>query len=585
MVKPHYLAQIAATLLIYSSFLGCNDPSLSEFGVGAEDNELGKSLFSPTDLEESKSDSVSGKKGLSTSVDSGSTQVWEVRNQWTDIDTEDALKEGMAWSKESGLDWNQKYSLWIRKMDKISAYTYGDTFQLITPFNKTLPAPSIECAETSLFLRATFASWYQLPFFVEAKDRNRKRVFLGHFGFLTELGKYSSTPNFKTAYRDYSDQYTLDAEWPKDTKLRKRKLGGSEDDQQPFISADAHAGTYFDEIFLNKRVGYFMVYLLSYFGSINLADPSNTFNIKPESTREGDTLLHRWRRRGIGHTLVVKHVEHLTANKMEIDLVSGSMPRRQPQWEDSASSKYSLTVQKAGGSEDSYDEVPFSRLGGGMKRWRVAQVVSGRWTNMVPTSDQSHFISARDYDQISQRPQKFEELLAELTPEVQRESILERIISQRNHLRRYPASCSARLKREDAFKELYALEKEHFESDATDVDLNYRKLEDYIFAPLVYEESKTCCWNKSNEEMYAIIMDYAHRELEAAEFDNLCMAPTVFKSYEDGYTLWADHANTLEMGSKWKPWSEDETCPQRDAREDVTVDSWSGLYCIESELP
>ena len=157
---------------------GCtNDPFSSEFGVGPEDTELGKSLFEPTDLEESKSDSVSGKKGLPISVDSSSTQVWDIRNQWLESDTEEARKSGMAWPEESGLDWNQKYSLWIRKMIQIDAHTYGQTFELITPFGKTLPAPSIECAETSLFLRATFASWYHLPFFVEAKDRNRKRVF------------------------------------------------------------------------------------------------------------------------------------------------------------------------------------------------------------------------------------------------------------------------------------------------------------------------------------------------------------------------------------------------------------------------
>ena len=85
--------------------------------------------------------------------------------------------------------------------------------------------------------------------------------------------------------------------------------------------------------------------------------------------------------------------------------------------------------------------------------------------------------------------------------------------------------------------------------------------------------------------MYAIIMDYAHRELEAAELDNLCMAPTVFKSYEDGYTLWANHAETLERGNEWKAWSEDEACSQRDAREDRVIDSWNGLFCVESELP
>ena len=74
-------------------------------------------------------------------------------------------------------------------------------------------------------------------------------------------------------------------------RLRKRRLGGSQDDEQPALGEGAHAGTYFDEIFLNKRTGYFMIYLLSYFGSINLADPSNTYNVKAKSILPGDVLI------------------------------------------------------------------------------------------------------------------------------------------------------------------------------------------------------------------------------------------------------------------------------------------------------
>ena len=576
-------------ILIGLGTIGCSDEiSDAHFAVGEEDQELGKSLFSPTDLEGTKEDSVSGQKGLSVSVDQGNTQVWDAYNQWADVDTSDALKAGMAWPENSGLNWDQKYSLWVRSMKRMEAESYGDTFELTTPFGKTLPAPSIECAETSLFLRATFANWYHLPFFVEARDQNRKRLYLGHFGFLTESGKYTSTPNFKTSYRDYSDQYVPGGEWPKDNKLRGRRLGGSADDDQPFLGEGAHAGTYFDEIFLNKRAGYFMIYLLSYFGSINLADSANTFNIKPHFTREGDTLLHRWRRRGIAHTLVVKTADSLPENRMNIELISGSMPRRQPQWEDAASSESSLTAPKSGGPEASYDnDVPFVKLGGGIKRWRVAQNVSGRWTNMVPSQDREAFISSRDYETLSKRPEQFNQLMEELSPEVQRESILNRIEAQRNHLRLYPASCSARLKREDAFKDLYALESEHFESDIQEVDLTYRKLEDYVFAPLVYEKSKTCCWNQSTSAMYEIIMSYAQRELEAAELENMCMAPTIFKSYEDGYALWANYAESLGRSSEWRVWTEDEFCEQRDVVEDTVKDDWKSLYCVEpaSEMP
>ena len=57
----------------------------------------------------------------------------------------------------------------------------------------------------------------------------------------------------------------------------------------------------------------------------------------------------------------------------------------------------------------------------------------------------------------------------------------------------YPASCAARIRREEAFAELYELENDSFYNSRSEVDATYRKLEDYVLSALVYDQSKTCC--------------------------------------------------------------------------------------------
>ncbi len=564
---------LLSSLLCSIGFLACSegpDSSVEQLGVNVEDGELGKSLFEPArEADEAKEDSLNGKEGLPSSVDSSSTAVWEVKNQWSDRDTVEAKLAGMAWDEDSGLSWDEKYSQWVDQMERREAESYGETFTFTTPFGKTLPAPSLECAEVALFLRATFASWYGLPFFIEARDSQGQRLYLGHFGFRTAQGKYANSPNFRTSYKDFSDQLDwVDLNgWPRDDRLRKRKLGGSQDDEQPAIGEGAHAGTYFDEIFLNKRAGYFMIYLLSYYGSVNLADPSNTFNITPESITPGDVLLQRWQRRGIGHTLVVKEVSRPEEGFFEVEMVSGSMPRRQPKWENAASSKHSLTASKSGGTELNNDDVPYAKLGGGIKRWRTPVLQSDRWTNIVPVEYQRNYVRSNDYARIGARVQSFDDLLVELPPERKREAILERVQSARMHLSMYPASCAARIRREEAFQDLYELERSEFYNDEADVDATYRRLEDYVLSALVYEESKTCCWNSTTNEMYQVIMDYAHKELES--MGDACVAPTVFKATNGGYDLWRDFAIETGREGQWVAWSEDELCEQRATENDI----------------
>jgi hypothetical protein len=519
--------------------------------------------------DEGKEDSVTGAKGLPTSVNNADTAVWEIRNQWADTNTTEAAQAGLAWPASSGLNWDEKFDRWVESMRRIPGTSYYETFELTTPTGKTIQAPLLECAEVAMFLRITFASWYGLPFFLEGTDSSGNRLYFGHFGARTANGRYGNTPLFKSWYTDHTSSYRGGA-WPVDAKLRDRKIPGNASDIQTFLGSDVHAGAFFDEIFLNKRVGYFLALTLAYFGSVNLASTVNTYNLKPEAIKPGDILVERWQKRGIGHVMVLKRVDPIEGGNLEAEIVSGSMPRRQPKWESPASSKHYFTLDVCGGPGSNSDGDEYAKLGGGVRRFRAAQVVDGRWTNVVLSSQRNDWLSDRDFAAIAARPARFEDLLGEVSPEQKREVLLRTIEDNREHLRRYPASCSARTRREEAFTELYALNSEHFGLSAADTDRQYRQLEDYVFAELLYEQSKTCCWNSTTVAMYEIVMDYNHRYVD----DNgNCREPVVFKaqnaSGNDGYDLFRQHAVAMGRGAEWVTWSEDEPCSQRGVLNDT----------------
>ncbi len=540
-----------------------------EFGVAVDGvDEFGKPTLEATGWEEpaGKADAAQGRPGLPVDVDDSPMAVWEVKNDWSDRDTEAARKAGVAWPEDSGLSWEEKFEAWVDSFEKIERQGYGETFMITTPHGVELPAPTLECAEVAIFLRVAFASWYNLPFFMEARDANGDRLYFGHFGIRTADGRYGQMPNFRNAYEDYSHLADAvlagEAEWPTDPTLAGRSLPGASDDHQPMIGEDARTGAYFDQVFLNKRVGYYLLMNLTYFGSINLADAVNTYNVTPESTRPGDTLLHRWQRRGIGHVMVVVDVDSFGDGEemqMEAHVASGSMPRRQPLWENAASTKGQFTNQRAGGSA-------YVDYNGGLKRFRVATEINGRWTNVVPADEMDNYISASERGRLSERPDRYQDLLTELDPEERLDAMASNVEQAREHLRMYPASCVARDNRENAFETLYEIGDEMGLSRA-EVDERYRELEDYVFAPLVYGESKTCCWLSANADMFNLIIDYNFEILIEAEFQGSCADPVVFKGRDDdgdGYEVFRQYAEDVGKGELWVDWSADENCPQKD---------------------
>jgi hypothetical protein len=516
-----------------------------------------------------------------------STEVWAVTNQWADRDTVAAKAAGVAWGANSGLDWEQKFERWISGFRRVPRSGYGHTIQIPTPYgDRVLNAPTLECAEVAVFLRVTFASWYHLPFFIEGwNSQTRQPLYAGHFGFISRTGaRVGNFPDFRTRYRDNERAWRPGMAWPSDTTLRGYRLGS--DDTVPWITspAGAGAGAFFDEAFLNKRVGYFMRLVLLYFGSVNLADNANMFHAKAETVAPGDLLVERWQRVGIGHVIPVVRVTQPTMGRFSVDVISGSMPRRQPVWDDPASARRYFTLANTGGEGMANDGTPYAQLGGGLRRWRTAVQRSGQWFNDIAPTERANALEDTDLAGISARPRTFGEILVVPSVAEQRAAILAGISAARMHLRMYPSSCSARTRREDNFEALYRLEEENGGTARAAVDAQHRQLEDAVFAELSYEQSRTCCWNGSNAAMATVILDLAQREQRENAARGVCRAPTVFRAegvgaMNDGYQRWRTHAATLGRSADWRAWSADEPCAGRTLADDPTTDRAPAFTC------
>ena len=170
-------------------------------------------------------------------------QAWIVTNQWEDTDTPDAQAAGMAWSANSGLNWDEKFSAWVGSFQQIanldSSFT---TITISTPFGKSVPGPKLDCADLALLLRISFAAWYHLPIYLVGYDGSTP-VYFGHFGVRTATGPWSQAPEF-AQYSDYSTESAgavHGASWPQDTALRTRGIVGRRRPAEPRRRARARA--------------------------------------------------------------------------------------------------------------------------------------------------------------------------------------------------------------------------------------------------------------------------------------------------------------------------------------------------------
>lgn len=515
-----------------------------------------------------KEDSA-GVPALSATADYSDSQAWVVTNQWEDTDTPDAKLAGMAWPANSGLDWDQKFSAWVGSFQQIpSVDTWFQTVTISTPFGKSVPGPKIDCADLAILLRVSFAAWYHLPIYLVGYDGNTP-VYFGHFGVRTAKGPWKDAPLFPK-YKDYSNQtpaqYT--ASWPKDTVLRTRGISAGDD--LPFLGAGAREGAFLDEIHLNKRAARLVLFAQAYLGSHNMVDSQNTYNLVPESVRTGDVLMFARSHAVDGHTTIVTRAAHLDAGRMELQSIYGNDPPAQPQWQDPGQTRNLFTDNEGGGPvlNTPYGGTTlYSHLNGGLKRFRVAKVKNGKWFNTWMNADEASWINDTDYTKIGARIATFAALLNDGDPATQRDQLLAVIAEKRAYLQDHPSSCAARTGREDAFTSLYGLMEDKFGMDHTAVDNLYRTtIDDYIFQPLDYSKSRTCCWNHTTNKMYAVIAAY-----EAAQQMGTCQTPAVFMLKSNSYDPFQSYAQTIGHGIDWAPWTEDESCAAAGATDDVVL--------------
>jgi hypothetical protein len=512
-----------------------------------------------------------GIPSLPVNGDYSASQAWTVVNQWEDTTTADAKKAGIAWPANSGLNWDQKFSAWVGSFEQTDSIDgFFQTIKVSTPFGKAVNGPKIDCADLALLLRISFAAWYRLPIYFVGYDHNQP-VYFGHFGIRTASGPWSLAPLFSVKYSDFSSmppaQYM--ANWPQDTSLRTR--GVMPNDELPFLGPGARLGAFLDEIHLNKRAARLVFFAQAYLGSHNMVDSRNMYNIVPEALRTGDVLMYARSPTVDGHTTIVTRVEHLPGGlNVKAQSVYGNDPPAQPEWQSPGQTRQLFSSDEGGGPSLNLPyggNFIYSHLGGGLKRYRVAKAKNGKWVNTWMAADEASWIDSTDFDKIGARVAQFRTMLGDPDPAATRDALVQVIEAKRQHLREHPSSCAARTAREDAFTQLYGVMSEHFGMDRAAVDAQFRTtMEDYVFAPLDYSKSRTCCWNSTNKAMTDIIMSF-----QQSQQMNGCVSPTVFKLTANSYDPFAAFATASGHGSEWRSWSQDEACEAAGRSDDVVL--------------
>lgn len=513
---------------------------------------------------------------------STNAEAWAATNKW-DAKTPEA---GVAWEANSGLTWEQKYEKWMASMKQVRGRDY-DTVELKTPQGRTLGSAVLECADQAIFFRFTFAAWYHLPFYMSGWV-NGQNAYFGHFGVVDRSGNpLSGFPTYKTRYRDYESTWREGQAWPKDDSLRARNAGYPDSHTGILVDGNplpegARFGAYLDEAFLNKRAAHLLTVMVAYFGSANLADGNNTYHAK--QVRSGQALVERWQKNGIGHTLPVYRVTQNEDQTLMVEGLQGSMPAHEAEY--LAPQRYHsiFSYDACGGEGQTWDDppVPYVKLGGGLKAWRSATNIDGRWANIVPTNDRANYIEDTDYAGLLERWNKWSTVLSTGSPERAYEIAIENLEAAREKLRNKPASCSSRTLRESSWTQAIRAGQALGKSEA-EVRAENANDEDFIFAELIYNQSKTCCWLKPGPEQYEVIKDYFNKEKAAAEANGQCVNPTPFRLTNGSYDIWKNHAATI--GKTWLNWTQDESpCPAANSNgSDPLTDNGEREYVCEDE--
>lgn len=488
-------------------------------------------------------------------------EVWKVTNTWAGKTAE----AGEGWAANSGLTWEEKYQKWMSHFDIVEGRT-TKTVRITTPQGKKLDAAVLECADQGIFFRYVFAAWNKLPFYLTGWV-NGKTVYMGHFGVVDKNGDpVSGFTRYRTRYQDFESSWRDGQPWPKDTALRGRDAGYPDSHEgiwvdEKLLPEGARFGTYLDELLLNKRAGHLLAILVAYYGSGNLADGANTFQLAGNALKGGDLLIERWQRDGIGHTVPVIRVEPNQDGTVQAWGVQGYMPARQAELLEPPRYHALFKNPYCGGPGETWDTppTPYVKLGGGLRRWRSPINRDGRWSNDVPVADRANYIEDTNLTALNERFANWDNVLRTGTPEEAFGIAKDNLEAARTKLTLKPASCSSRSLRETSWNQLIAAGAAIGKSEA-DIRSENKELADYVFAELIYNQSKTCCWLTPGPEQYETIMGYAQKEQNDAQAAGTCKQPTVFRQTNGNYDIWKTYAQA--EGKTWVDWTQDESpCP------------------------
>ena len=511
-------------------------------------------------------------------------EAWKATNTWAGKTAE----AGEGWDANSGLTWEEKFQKWMSKFPIVDGRS-TKTVRIKNPQGKELDAAVLECADQGIFFRYVFSAFYKLPFYMTGWV-NGKTVYMGHFGVVDKNGDpVSGFPSYSTRYKDNEGSWRAGQPWPKDTALRARDAGYPDSHEGIWVDgqtlpADAHFGTYLDELFLNKRAGHLLAIMVAYYGSGNIADGANSFQLAGKALKGGDMLLERWQKEGIGHTMPIIRVEpNDDGTTMKAWGVQGYMPARQAELLLPERFHAQFKNDYCGGEGQTYDTPPveYVTLGGGLRRWRTPINKDGRWSNDVPVADRADYIEDTNLDALRERFKNWDNVLRTGTPEEAYSIAQDNLKAARDKLKMKPASCSSRSLRESSWNQLIEAGQKIGKTES-DIRSDNKDLSDFVFAELIYNQSKTCCWLKPAEEQYGVIMDYAQKEQDDAAAANTCKAPTVFRQTDGNYDIWKNFAQT--QGKTWLDWTQDEDpCPAAASTgTDPLTDPGKRDYCAAS---
>jgi hypothetical protein len=443
-------------------------------------------------------------------------EVWEPVHAWTDP------------TAPNGETWEQYYATWLATVE---ADDDGRAVQYVLADGRVVPAPSLECADTALFLRFLFAEQHGLPMYVRGWVHGGWAYF-GHFGWIGRDGTRQRN------YRQHPVRGELGGYAP--LQAANRYLP---DNLQGYPRDGATIGEYLDAVLENKRLGFFMQDLWNMIYSGTIVDNANTYYIHPEHVRGGDLQMHRYDLTGgIGHTITIQRVERgLTGRLVRIDIIQSYMP----------------TLPWVG---NGYSELtgyrPDPAAHAGLRRWRRPERRDGRW---YMASDES--VAVWD-SEAAEAPERFAALFA-MSAADEVAAMLETIETRRRALYDNPSSCRRREEREAAFENLYELyrttpelyeelgfaEQPGLEALVPEVDRRHRTLDDFVWSELNYERARTCHWNPSdvevNREMYRATVAFNVERLAAEG----CEALRVFRAEGATYCEGRDGAAAASPAS------------------------------------